>query len=382
MRIAINTRCLIANQLKAYGIFTAETMRHIILLHPEHQFFFLFDRPYDTQFVFGNNITPVVIGPPVRHAIWFKWWYDVRVPAVLKKIKADVFVSPDGFCSLATKLPQVLVVHDLTFLHYPNFFKKSHLLFYKRYTPKWIAKAKVVATLSHFSKEDITAHYKTAAKKITVIGSASAAIFKPVGWQQKEAIKEKYSGGKEYFFYNGSIHPRKNVVNLLKAFSLFKKRQLSNMQLVLCGPMDWQTNDFEEKLATYKYRSDVQLLGLVPEIVQAQLTAAAYAVVYTSLWEGFGLPIVQAMQCGVPVITSNTSSMPEVGGAAALYADPNNPDEIASQMKLIYKDENLRNEMIANGNVQVQKYSWQKTAEALWEAIVCATKERSPNTEK
>ncbi len=372
MRIAVNTRCLINDQLEGYGNFTAETMRRITQQHPEHQFFFLFDRPYDEQFIFGNNINPIVIGPPARHAVLFKWWYDVRVPAVLRKIKADVFVSPDGFCSLATKLPQVLVVHDLAFLHYPDFIKKSHLLFYKRYTPKFIAKAKAVATVSDFSKQDIIDQYKIADDKLTVIGSGPRAIFQPVGWQQKEAIKEKYTGGKEYFFYSGSIHPRKNLVNLLKAFSLFKKRQQSNMQLVLCGRMAWQTNDFEEKLASYKYRNDVQLLGFVPEAELAQLTAASYAAVYPSLWEGFGLPIVQAMQCGVPVITSNTSSMPEVGGNAALYADPNNPDDIANQMKLIYKDENLRNELIANGQVQVQKYSWQQTADALWEVIVSA----------
>ncbi|MES2774342.1 MAG: glycosyltransferase family 1 protein [Bacteroidota bacterium] len=381
MRIAINTRFLIAGHLEGYGNFTAETMRRITQQHPEHEFYFLFDRPFDKQFAFSNNITPIVIGPPARHAVLFKWWYDVRVPATLRKIKADVFVSTDGFCSLVTKLPQVLVVHDLAFLHHPGFIKKSHLLFYKRYTPKFIAIAKQVATVSQFSKQDILAHYKTDPGKISVIGSAAREIFQPVSWQEKEAIKEQYTDGKEYFLFSGAIHPRKNLVNLLKAFSLFKKRQLSNMQLVLCGRMAWQTTEFEEKLATYKYRSDVKLLGFVPEPDLAKLTASAYAVVYPSLFEGFGLPILEAMQCGVPVITSNTSSMPEVGRDAALYADPTNPEDIATQMKLIYKDENLRAELIVKGEEQVQKYSWQKTADALWELIEKA-KESSPDSNK
>ena len=372
MRIAVNTRCLINNQLEGYGNFTAETMRRITHQHPEHEFFFLFDRPYDASFIFSENVTPIVIGPPARHAMLFKWWYDVRVPAALRKIKADVFVSPDGFCSLATNVPQVLVVHDLSFLHYPGFIKKSHLLFYKRYTPKYLAKAAMVATVSEFSKQDIIGQYKTSSEKITVIGSGIREGFVPVGWQEKEAIKEEYTVGKEFFLYSGSIHPRKNLVNLLKAFSLFKKRQQSNMQLVLCGRMAWQTNEFEEKLSTYKYRADVQLLGFIPEAKLAKLTAAAYAVVYPSLFEGFGLPVLEGMQCGVPVITSNTSSMPEVGGPAALYADPNNPDDIANQMKLVYKDETLRNELIEKGWEQVQKFSWQKTADDLWRVIVSA----------
>jgi len=370
MRIAINTRCLLPNQLEGYGNFTAETMRLVTQQHPEHQFFFLFDRPYNDQFVFSKNVTPIVIGPPARHAILFKWWYDVRVPAVLRKIKADVFVSPDGFCSLATKVPQVLIVHDLAFIHYPAFIKKSHLFFYKRYTPKYIGKASLIATVSQFSKQDIIEQYKTTPEKILVIGCGARQIFQPASWQQKEATKEKYTAGKEYFLYSGSIHPRKNLVNLLKAFSLFKKRQQSNMQLVLCGRMAWQTNDFEEKLTSYKYRDDVKLLGFVADEELAALTAAAYALVLPSLWEGFGMPIIEAMQCGVPAVTSNTSSMPEVGGDAALYYDPNNPDDIATQMKLIYKDENLRNQLIANGAVQVQKYNWQKTADALWEMIL------------
>ena len=369
MRIAVNTRCLLRGQLEGYGNFTYETLKRITRQHPEHEFFFLFDRAYDEQFVFSENVTPVVIGPPARHAILFKWWYDVRVPTALRKIKADVFLSPDGFCSLATKVPQVLVVHDLAFLHYPGFIKKSHLFFYKRYTPKYINIAKLVATISQFSKQDIIQHYKTDAAKITVVGCGAREIFKPIDWHKKETIKERYTGGREYFLYTGSIHPRKNLVNLLKAFSLFKKRQQSNMQLVLCGRMAWQTNEFEKKLSTYKYRDDVQVLGFVSEQDLAQLTGAAYALVYPSFFEGFGMPIVEAMQCEVPVITSNTSSMPEVGGAAALYADPNNPEEIATQMKLIYKDENLRTQLIANGLEQIKKFSWQNTADALWQMI-------------
>ena len=129
--------------------------RRITKQHPDHQFIFIFDRPYDKRFVLGPNVTAVVTGPPARHPLLWKFWYDVRVPAVLKKYGADVFVSPDGFCSLATRVPQCLVLHDLAFLHHPSFIPSLHLRFYKRYTGKFLQKAASVATVSEFSKADI-----------------------------------------------------------------------------------------------------------------------------------------------------------------------------------------------------------------------------------
>ncbi|HEY0066595.1 MAG TPA: hypothetical protein VGB46_04510, partial [Flavisolibacter sp.] len=126
MIIAVNTRLLLKDGLEGCGYFIREVFRIMADKYPQHHFYFLFDRPYDPSFVFGKNITPIVITPPARHPILWKYWFDVKVPAVLKKIKADVFVSADGFCSLATRVPQCLVVHDLGFLHFPDGYKRSH----------------------------------------------------------------------------------------------------------------------------------------------------------------------------------------------------------------------------------------------------------------
>ena len=120
MVIAVNTRFLLPDYLEGYGYFIYETFKRIVKNNPQHQFVFIFDRPYDDGFVFAPNITPVLTGPPARHPLLWKLWYDIKVPAVLRKVRADVFVSCDGFCSLGTKVPQCLVVHDLSFLHYPR----------------------------------------------------------------------------------------------------------------------------------------------------------------------------------------------------------------------------------------------------------------------
>ncbi|HRE39127.1 MAG TPA: glycosyltransferase family 1 protein [Chitinophagaceae bacterium] len=369
MNIAVNTRFLLKDYLEGYGYFIYETFKRITAAHPEHEFIFIFDRPYDERFVFGPNVKAVVTGPPARHPLLWKLWYDIKVPVLLRKYKADVFVSCDGFCSLGTKVPQCLLVHDLAFLHYPSFIPKSHLLYYKRYTPKMLAKAKVIAAVSAFSKKDITSQYGTAADKINIVYSAAKEIFQPLTNEEKQATRAKYTGGKEYFIYAGAIHPRKNLVNLLKAFSLFKKRQQSSMKLVLTGRLAWKYDSFVKNLKTYKYRDDVVMTGYVNEEEIRKLVGAAYTMVYPSLFEGFGVPVLEAMQCDVPVITSLNSSMQEIANEAALYAEPESPADIAEKMMLLYKDEKLRSQLIEKGRVVVKQYSWEQSAERLWQSI-------------
>jgi len=369
MIIAVNTRFLLKENLEGIGYFTREVFRLLTNQYKEHQFYFLFDRPYDETYIFSSNVTPVVVGPPARHPLLWKFWYDVKIPSVLKKIKADVFISPDGFCSLTSKIPQCLVVHDLGFLHYPETYRKSHELFYKRYTPLYLKKAKMIATVSHFSKKDIITQYKTADEKINIVYSAVKKIFHPLNIQQKEIIKEKYTEGKEFFIYTGALQPRKNLVNLLKAFSLFKKRQHSNWKLVLAGRLAWKNDDFLHLLKTYKYRNDIITPGYISESLLAQLTASAYAMIYPSLFEGFGVPVLEAMKSEIPVLTSANSSMQEIGEEAALYFDPLSVNDMAEKLMLIYKDEDLRNSLIQKGKQKAGEFSWQRTAGLMWQCI-------------
>ena len=372
MTIAVNTRFLLADYLEGYGYFLFETLKRITKKHPEHQFIFIFDRPFDSRFVFEKNITPVVAAPAARHPLLWRYWYQIKIPSLLKKFKADVFVSADGFCSLQTNIPQCLVVHDLAFLHYPDFYKKSHLSFYKKYTPRFLRAANQIATVSSFSKNDLIKQYAIADSKIDVVYSAAKEIFKPANAEEKQVIKNKFTEGKEYFLYTGSIHPRKNLMNLLKAFSLFKKRLHSGMKLVIAGRLAWHYESFTESLKSYKYRNDVVMTGYLPEKELSRLTAGAYALVYPSLFEGFGVPPLEAMHAEVPVITSSATSMQELYADAALYADPKNPSDIAEQMMLLYKDETLRKKMIEKGKVKAADFNWDTTADLLWQAILKA----------
>jgi glycosyltransferase involved in cell wall biosynthesis len=369
VKIAVNTRFLLDQYLEGYGYFLQEVLQRLVQARSQDEFIFIFDRPFDQKFIYGKNVKGIVAGPPARHPLLWKYWYDVKVPAILKSEKADVFLSCDGFCSLRTKVPQVLVIHDLAFLHFPNYINKTQLLFYKHYTPRFLRKATSVVTVSHFSRKDILNHYPIASEKISVVHNAARDSFQPLDYEAQQAVREKYTEGKNYFIYAGAIHPRKNLTNLLKAFSIFKKRQKSDWKLVLAGRMAWKNEAFLKSLTLYKHRNDVVVTGYVAETELAQLVGSAYALVYPSVWEGFGVPVIEAMQSGIPVITSLGSAMQEIAGTAALYADPLKHDEMAAQMMLIYKDENLRSSLIEEGSKVAKQYSWEMTAQQLWEKI-------------
>ncbi len=361
--------------MEGVGYFMHENFRRIVNAHPEHRFIFIFDRPWDPRFIYGPNVTPVLAGPAARHPLLWKFWFDVKVPAVLKKYKADVFVSCDGFCSLRTSVPQCLVLHDLAFLHFPEGSKKSHLWFYKKYTPAFLTKAASVATVSAFSRNDILKHYTVAENKINVVYSGVKEIFTPQSPETAKTVREQYTEGREFFLYTGAVHPRKNLLTLLKAFSLFKKRLQSGMKLVIAGRLAWKYESFVQSLKSYKYRDDVVLTGYLEEEELAKITGSAWALVYPSLLEGFGVPVLEAMISDVPVITSEGSSMQEIAGDAALYANPSDPASLAEQLMRIYKDENLRRDLISKGRMAASHFSWDYTAGLLWKSIAQACPE-------
>ena len=372
MVIGVNTRFLLQGNLEGFGYFTKEVLAVLVKKFPEHQFHFFFDRPFSEEFIFASNVQAHVLPPPARHPLLWKYWFDIKVARALKKVKADVFFSPDGQCSLLTKVPQCVVVHDLAFLHHPGSYEKSHGMYYRAFTPKFIRKAQTVLTVSEFSKADIINNYQTPEHKIRVVYNGVKKNFVPMSCEDQMTVKAKYAGGTEYFLYVGAIHPRKNLVALLQAFSIFKRRLHSSMKLVLAGRLAWKNNEFMELLKTYKYKEDVVLTGYLPETELAGLTAAAYAFVYPSLFEGFGVPVVEAMKCGVPVLTSKASSMEEITEGAALYFNPTHIEEIGESLMLIYKDEAGRKKLIEKGLKVAEKFTWERTATEVWKGIESA----------
>ncbi|MBS1783102.1 MAG: glycosyltransferase family 4 protein [Bacteroidetes bacterium] len=370
MRIAVNTRLLLKGKLEGIGWYTHETLKRIVSQHPEHEFIFFFDRPFDPSFIFAPNVRPVIVGPQARHPILFYTWFEISLPLLLRKYKVDIFLSQDGMMSLRTKVPTCLVMHDLAFEHFSDHIKSSHKFFYRKFSPLYAQKAKRIVTVSAFSKADIAQRYNVSPEKIDVSYNGAHSEYKPLTWDEREDVKRQYADGCEYFMYAGSLHPRKNILNLLKAFISFKKRQRSNMKLVLVGRLAWKFEEIEEMRETMPFKDDVKWTGYLNVAELAKVMGGAYALTYVSFFEGFGIPILEALQCHVPVIISNTSSMPEVGGEAALMVNPNDVDDIAAKMEQIYKDENLRAQLISAAPTQVAKFNWDQTAAVLWQSMM------------
>ena len=369
MNIAVNTRFLLKDRLEGIGWFTYQTLKRITANHPEHQFYFFFDRPYDETFVFSPNVHPIVLFPPARHPFLWYWWFEWSLPKALKKVQADIFLSTDGYLSLSSDIKSIIVIHDLAFEHFPNYINKMASRFYRHFTPKYAKKANQIITVSGYSKEDIIKKYDIEANKIAVVFNGSDDRYKPLSETEKETVKSNYTDGKDYFLFVGAIHPRKNTLRLLKAFEQFKQESMSDIKLIIAGREAWGNNEMKKYYDAMGYKQDVIFLNHCGLSILTKIMGAAYALTYPSLFEGFGIPILEAMHCDIPVITSNTSSMPEVIGDVGIIVDPISVEEIKNAMLKITADKSLRASMIEKGRIQRAKFNWDKSAEKMWEVI-------------
>ena len=369
MRIAINTRLLLKGKLEGIGWFTYENLKRITQSHPEHQFFFFFDRPYSKDFIFSNNIIPVVLCPQARHPLLYYIWFQYSVNRALKRIKADLFISTDGYISLNTDVKTLNVFHDLNFEHYPNDLPLMERWYYRTFFPKYASKADHIATVSEFSKQDIIQLYNVSPDKIDVIYNGANEIYSPVTEAVKKEVRAKVTGGHPYFFFIGSIHPRKNLINLFKAFEIYRHSSNSIAKLVITGAKKWWTKDIEKVYRDMRFKDDIIFTGRLSIAEIRDIMASSLALTYVSYFEGFGIPIVEAFRCGTPVITSNVTSMPEIAGDAALTVDPFNPQAIAQAMISVDKDAELCEMLIKKGFARAKQFTWDKSAERLWSSI-------------
>ena len=369
MIIAVNTRLLIEGKLEGIGWFTLETLKRITNNHPEHQFIFIFDRPYNENYIFSENITPVVVGPPTRHPFLWYVWFEYQIPRILKKYNADVFLSPDGYLSLSTKVPQLAVIHDINFVHRPEDLPWLKAKYYNHFFRKFAKIAHRIATVSYYSKEDITRSFKVDYDKIDVVYDGINQVFTPTTTENQKKTREKYTSGHHYFLFVGDLHPRKNITGLLKAFDAFKSLDKKAIKLVIVGGQMHKTGEMYETYKNMRYKNDVVFTGRVSTADLHSVLGAATALTFVPFFEGFGIPVVEAMSAGVPVICSNTTSMPEVGGNAVLYADPVKIEQITKAMLKISEDEDLRKSLVEKGFNQKKKFSWDETARLLWMSV-------------
>lgn len=367
-KIAVNTRLLIKDKMDGIGYFTYETIQRIVKWNPDIEFHFLFDRAPDQMFILGPNVVPVVLPPQARHPFLWYLWFDWSVASYLRSHDFDLFLSPDGYCSLRSDTPTVAVMHDIAYEHYPEYVPFLVRRFYQYFMPRYAAYASRIATVSGFSKDDITRYYHADPGKIDIVYSAAKNIFRSFTAAEITATRTQYTGGDPYLIFVGSIHPRKNLKNMLLGFEQHRSRHPeSTLRFIVAGAFGWQNSELKQVMETMTYKKDVIFLGRQSEVELSRLIGGAFALMYVSVFEGFGIPPLEAMQSHVPAISSITSSLPEIGGDAALYADPQDPASIADAISRLWEDPTLRAQMIERGISRAATFTWDRTALLLWE---------------
>ncbi len=365
MNIGINCRHLLPDKLEGFGNYTLEITKRLCLQHPEHQFYLFFDRPYSEKYIFSKNVHPVTFGPMAKHVILGVIWGSISLPKALKKYKIDLFWSPDGLCHLRSKIPQVITIHDLNFEHNPKDLPWFVRNYYRFYYPRFAKKATHIISVSEYSKNDIIKTYDIAPEKITTVYNGASDEFAPVDLNDKNDVRTKYANGRPFFVFVGSIHPRKNVENLLRAFTLFHEK-CKIYHLVIVGSNMWRKKSLNIPMELQSY---VTFTGHVQVGELASIMGSAFALVYPPYFEGFGIPLVEAMKSGIPIVSSDRTCLPEIAGPAAIYFDPYDIDKIANQMMRITQDSALRKELLYEGKERVKDFSWDRTAAKTWQVL-------------
>lgn len=369
MQIVVNTRLLIPEKLDGIGWFTYQTLKRITKNNPDTHFVFLFDRHYSDEFVFSDNITPLVLGPQARHPFLYYAWFHWSVRSLLNRMKPDLFLSPDGFLSPEAKCKQLPVIHDINFFHNPKDLKSLTSKYYNHFFPKYANIAARIATVSEYSKQDISTHYSINPNKIDVVYNGINEGFKVIAQVEQQKVRERFSQGKPYFLFVGSQSPRKNLNRLIAAFDGFKSQTQSDYKLLLVGAVYSNEGDVKRVIDKSAYKDDIIFTGRQSQEDLEKIMASAFALTFVPYFEGFGIPLVEAMQCEIPVISSNTTCMPEIVQDAALLVNPFEVSEITKAMVELFHQPTVREQLIANGIKRKDLFSWDKSAQLLWESI-------------
>lgn len=299
-----------------------------------------------------------------------KLWTRIALPLALYlcKQKPDLFFTPTHYIPRFSPVKRVVTIFDLAYLHFPEMFQQKDLWQLTNWTKFSIENANHILTISDFSAKDIAKQYKVGKQKITVAYPGyDSKIFREIDDKEKiKDIQDKYKIIGKYIIYIGTIQPRKNLIRLIEAFS-----KIDNLKLVIVGKTNglgrqgWMFDQILESPKKLGIEERIVFTGFVPTEELPYLLAGAEAFIQPSLWEGFGIPVVEAMAVGTPVLVSNVSSLPEVAGDAGLKFDPYSIDQIEQAIRTITTDKKLRAKKSKEGLLRVKKFSWEKMARKL-----------------
>jgi glycosyltransferase involved in cell wall biosynthesis len=309
------------------------------------------------------NTKNVIIKNPFPFFKTYLWMYYLGIlfSSNMNHEKIDLIHNPDQI-PFFSKKKNIATVFDLTPIIFPKEHNRKRELITRYILPLYLRNTNKIITISQNTKIDIIKYFKIPEEKIKVIHLAANENYVPIDKYESTKIAKKYGVNNKFIIYVGTLEPRKNIPNLLKSYNILKNYGI-NHKLIITGKKGWKYKEIFETIEKLKLQNDVIFTGYVPDEDLPGLYNAADLFVYPSLYEGFGLPPLEAMQCGTPVITSNTSSLPEVVGDAGIMVDPYDIDGLASKMYEVLTNEDLRNNMSKKGIERAKLFSWKKCAE-------------------
>jgi glycosyltransferase involved in cell wall biosynthesis len=357
------------------GRYAESLVRALVAANPCRYALF-YNRERGVQPLVGLEHLPtysVALGyKPWRMLVWLGQLLHVGFDRALRG--AELFHATEHLLLPLRGIPSVLTVHDLIFRHLPRHHKPLNRWYLTLALPLYCRRATHIIAVSECTRRDLTSAYGIPAERISVVHEAAAPHFRPQPRETIDAVRMRYALPERYLLCVGTIEPRKNLTRALAAFEVLHADGLSEA-LVIVGRRGWLTGDFFAALERSRVRQAVRLLGHVPDGDLPGVYAGAQALVMPSLYEGFGLPVLEAMACGTPVVCSYTSSLPEVAGNAALMFDPLDVEALIGSVRGLLGDGALRDELIVRGLRQAARFSWERAAaqsEAIYDALLSA----------
>ncbi len=340
--------------------------------------------------LYTNETPPEGLLPPDDRVEWRimpfpRLWTHLRLSAEMALRPPDLLFVPAHVLPILHPRRSVVTVHDLGYLAYPETHTRLSRLYLDWSTRYNARHARRILVDSLATQRDLASQYGVSQSKMVVAYPAGAEDLAPLKDPARlSQVRDRYGTGERYFLYVGTLHPRKNLGTLIRAFALLRARGTiaPDVRLVLAGKRGWMYDDIACQIDEANQGDRVVLPGYVPAEDLAALLSGALAFVMPSRYEGFGLPVLEAMACDTPVICSNASSLPEVAGDAALLCDPDDPEGFAEQMSRIYGDASLRRDLIARGRQRVASSSWSRCARTVLDVFQALqdTRERSVGT--
>jgi glycosyltransferase involved in cell wall biosynthesis len=361
MKIAIDAR-----KWKDYGIgtYVRNLCRHLARLDRETTYFVFCDKSdAPTLRDLGENLVPV---PDDSRGYTLREHYSL--PRHLSRLGVDLLHSPHYVLPLLWGGKAVVTVHDCIHLVFPEYLPSGALYYARFMMGRAVTKSRLVFTDSEWSRRDILRFFpRVEPERIRVVPAAIDSMFlEDPGEEEKERVRERYQIRSRYVLYAGNIKPHKNLERLIRAFGRLRKRSGNeDLKLIIVGEENQKYGSLRRSVEGAGVRPDVRFFGFVPDRTLAALYRMASVFAFPSLYEGFGLPPLEAMACGVPVLTSQVSSLPEVCGNAAVLVDPHSEEAIADGLARILENEELRATLISRGFAQARRFSWEESVRAV-----------------